>query len=211
MGTASPVAASRHDVVSSLWLIPRAATIVFILGCCSLFLAWIADWLNESHVRAVTACPACTERSLPCYRSSWPGSLLSLLTLSCSVQSKRFKLVESKSYLLRSPAAQSTPLLSGYDFEKFYFTWLPILAASLASIGLHQMPRPSSPPAWWCGIKRRVSFRGGGHAYAQSAGEARACIAPWPRRASAYKLASFWPSRPGTALPILVFCLHTCS
>ena len=73
------------------------------------------------------------------------------------MQSTRFKLVQSKSYLLRSTAAQSTPLLSGYDFEKFYFTWIPILAAALATIGLRQMPRPSSPPAWWCGMKRKVS------------------------------------------------------
>ena len=161
-GTASPVAASRHDV-SSLWLIPRAATTVFILASCSLFLAWIADWLNESHVCG-SDCTSCLHwpAMLPTYEDLCPvidlDSLLSLLTPSNDffVQSTRFKLVESKSYLLRSPAAQSTPLLSGYDFEKFYFTWIPILAAALATIGLHQMPRPSSPPAWWCGIKRRV-------------------------------------------------------
>lgn len=133
MGTASPVSSAKgpevpstrpcKQPVSFLWLIPRAFTKLFITASCSLFIAWVADWLNESH-------------------------------------SARFKLVESKGYLLQSPAAQSTPLLSGYDLEKIYFTWIPVLAASLASVGLHQMPRPSSPPAWWCDIKRRVRFKG---------------------------------------------------
>ncbi len=91
MGTASPVCSAKgpevpstgpcKQPVSFLWLIPRAFTKLFITASCSLFIAWVADWLNESH-------------------------------------SARFKLVESKGYQLQSPAAQSTPLLSGYDLEK---------------------------------------------------------------------------------------------